>query len=44
MVSKIDEIDADRRVTQESELRTLNRHVPSFIRLIAEPLRLDLDP
>ena len=44
VVSKIDEIAADRQVTQESELRTLNRHVPSFIRLVAEQLDLDLDP
>lgn len=44
VVSKIDEIAADRRVTQVSELRTLNRHVPAFTRLVAERLELDLDP
>lgn len=44
VASKIDEIAADRRVTQESELRTLNRHVPAFIRFVAERLHLDLDP
>jgi hypothetical protein len=44
VVSKIDEIAAWRQVTQESELRTLNKHVPSFIRLVAEQLDLELDP
>lgn len=44
VASKIDEIAADRRVTQESELRTLNRHVPAFIQFVAERLHLDLDP
>jgi len=43
VVSKIDEIASDRRVSQEDQLRTLSRHVPSFVRVVAEQLDLDLD-